>query len=252
MTSESATELVEAAAAAIAIARLLSLQLAGTFPALLSFLSVVAVSAVAGIFLSTSSPAFFWLYTVQTPIYCVLAMLSARELFAVVFRRYPGIRTAGRTAVLWGASFAFVIAVLFAIAHRGPGRSFSHLVYIELARRSTVLSVALFILFILYGLSRYPLHLGRNILISSAIFSVLFLSQAAQLLIDSFSADLYSHAVDLAAVAFGAACTLVWAFLLRPEPVRAPVMVKYSSDQEQQLLQQLDSLNRLLTRAARQ
>ena len=252
MTAESATALVEAAAAAIAVARLLSLQLAGIFPALLSFLSVIAVSAAAGSFLSPASRSYFWLYAAQTPVYCILAVVAARELFAVVFKKYPGIRTAGKMAIYSCAGFASFVSVVFALLHRGPRTFFTHLVYIELARRSIILSVALFILFILYSLSRYPLKLGRNIRVSSALFSILFLGQATQLLIDSFSSNLYSRQVDVADVIFGAACTLVWAALLRSEPAPAPVVVKYSSAQEDQLLHQLDSLNRLLSRAARQ
>ena len=196
MTSESATALVEAAAAAIAAARLLSLQLAGIFPALLSFLSAIAVSASAGKFSSRQTrAAYFWIYTAQTPVYCILAILAARELFAVVFKKYPGIRSAGRTAMYWCIGFAvhdFGCRSRW-VPRVGP-RPFTHLLlYIELARRSTVLSVALFILFILYALSRYPLELGRNIRISSALFSILFLGQATQLLIDSFSPRLYSR-----------------------------------------------------------
>jgi hypothetical protein len=255
MTSESATALVEAAAAVIAAARLLSLQLAGVFPALLSFLSAIAVTGVAASFFSSESRTYFWIYTVQTPVYCILAILAARELFAVVFKKYPGIRSAGRTAMYWCIGFASMISLAFAVG--GPGRpeTFTHLLlYIELARRSTVLTVALFILFILYALSRYPLELGRNIQVSSALFSILFLGQATQLLIDSFSPRLYSDFVDIADIIFGAVCTLVWAALLRRQPAMAPapVVVKYSSEQEEQLLHQLDNLNRLLTRAARQ
>lgn len=252
MTPESATAFIEAAAAAIAIARLLSLQLAGIFPALLSFLSVIAISAAAGSLLSPASRAYFWLYIAQTPVYCILAIFSARELFAVVFKEYEGIRSAGRTAIYWCVGFACFVSVVFALIHWGPATFFTHLVYIELARRSIVLSVALFILFILYSLSRYPLELRRNTRVSSALFSILFLGQAAQLVIDSFSSNLYSRTVDVVDVIFGAACTLVWAALLRSEPASAPVKVRFSSEQEAQLLQQLDSLNRLLTRAARQ
>jgi hypothetical protein len=252
MTPYSATALVEAAAAAIAIARLLSLRLAGIFPVLLAFLSAVAINGVAASFFSLDSPAYFWLYIAHTPVYCILAILAARELFAVVFKKYPGIRSAGRMAMYWCVGFASVISLASAVAHPGRPETFTHLVYIELVRRSTVLTVALFILFILYSLSRYPLELGRNILVSCILFSILFLGQAMQLLIDSFSPLLYSEFVDLADVIFGAVCTLVWAALLRPEPAPVPVVVKYSSEQEEQLLHQLDSLNRLLTRAARQ
>ena len=252
MTAESATALIEAASAAIAVARLLSLQLAGIFPALLCFLSVIAVSAAAGSFLSPASRGYFWLYAAQTPVYCILAVVAARELFAVVFKKYPGIRTAGRMAIYSCAGFAAFVSVVFALLHQGPATFFTHLVYIELARRSIILSVALFILFILFSLSRYPLKLGRNIRVSSALFSILFLGQAAQLLIDSFSSNLYSRQIDMADVIFGAVCTLVWAALLRSEPAPAPVIVKFSPAQEEQLLHQLDSLNRLLSRAGRQ
>ncbi len=255
MTPYSATILVEAAAALIAVARLLSLRLAGIFPVLLSFLSAIAVTGVAASFFSLQSRTYFCIYTAQTPVYCILAILAVREVFAVVFRKYPGIRSAGRMAMYWCIGFAAMISLAFAVGHPGRPETFTHfLVYIELVRRSTVLTVALFILFILYVLSRYPLELGRNILVSSALFSILFLGQATQLLIDSFSPRLYSEFVDLAADIFGAVCTLVWAALLRPEPAPAPapVVVKYSSEQEEHLLHQLDSLNRLLTRAARQ
>jgi hypothetical protein len=253
MTPDSATALVEAAAAVIAIARLLSLQLAGIFPVLLSFLSAIAVTGVAASFYSLQSHTYFWIYTAQTPVYCILAILAAREVFAVVFKKYPGIRSAGRMAMYWCIGFASTISLAIAVGRPGRPETLTHpLLYIELVRRSTVLTVALFILFILYALSRYPLELGRNIRVSSVLFSILFLGQATQLLIDSFSPWLYSAFVDLAADIFGAACTLVWAALLRPEPNRGPVVVKYSSEQEQHLLHQLDSLNQLLTRAARQ
>ncbi len=252
MTPESITAIAEAAAAAIAIARLVSLRLAGTFPALLLFLAVIATTAVAGSFLDTGSQAYFWLYTVETPFYCVLALVAGRELFNVVFDRYPGIRTAGKRAVYWGAGVACALSAAAALAHWGRKVFLTHLVYIELARRSIVLSVALFIMFILYSLSRFPLRLGRNVIVSSALFSILFLSQAVQLLIDSLSPSLASQLVDVAAVAFGAFCIIAWAMLLKPEPSRKPVVVKYSSEQEEHLLQQLDNLNRLLSRTARQ
>lgn len=253
MTPYSATILIEAAAAVIAVARMLSLRLAGIFPVLLSFLSAIAVTGITASFFSLRSHTYFWIYTVQTPVYCILAILAAREVFAVVFKKYPGIRSAGRMAIFWCIGFASMISLAVAVGRPGRPETFTHpLLYIELVRRSTVLTVALFILFILYTLSRYPLELGWNIWVSSVLFSILFLGEATQLLIDSFSPRLYSGLVDLAADIFGAACTLVWAALLRPEPNTGPVVVKYSSEQEQHLLDQLDSLNQLLTRAARQ
>ena len=250
MTPESAAAILEAAAAAIAIVRLFSLGLARDLPALLSFLILTCASAAAASALPLASPAYFWLYIVQTPLYCVLAILAVRELFKVVFADYPGIRTAGRMAISWCALLACLIAALFAMARR-PNPSSAALAAIELFRRSAALSVALFILFLLYSLSRYPLHLRRNIVISTGMFSILFLSQAAQLLIDSFSWLLYHKEVDLANEFFSALCMGAWAALLRAEPARAG-KAGGAAAHEEQLLANLESLDRLLTRAARQ
>ena len=106
---------------------------------------------------------------------------------------------------------------------------------------------------ILIFLSKYPLHLSRNTVVSSAFFSVLFLSEACGPVTDRQSrARLYkSYYVDWAESAFTAICLVGWAALLRPEPSTAPTRVTFSTPQEDHLLQQLNSLNQLMTRAAR-
>ena len=78
----------------------------------------------------------------------------------------------------------------------GAGKRDSFLFYLEVVQRSVVFSLALVIVTILFVLSRYPLHLGRNTYFSSLFFSLLFLSDAVRLLIDSLSLGLYNLYVD--------------------------------------------------------
>ena len=88
-------------------------------------------------------------------------------------------------------------------------------------------------------------------MVSSACFGVLFLSEAAQLLIDSLAPNLRNHFVDWAESLFIFVCLVGWAAMLRPETEHAPVQVKFSSPHEDQLLEQLNALNQLMTRVAR-
>jgi hypothetical protein len=118
------------------------------------------------------------------------------------------------------------------------------------AQRSIVFSLVVAIAAVLFVLSRYPLNLGRNTYVSCGFFSLMFLIEASQLLIDSMSRVLYNHFVDAAGTILISACLLSWAFLLRPQT--APVArVAFAGPQEDRLLEQLESLNRLMARAAR-
>ena len=111
--------------------------------------------------------------------------------------------------------------------------------------------MAFVIVTILVFLSKYPLHLGRNTLVSSVFFSVMFLSEACRLLIDSLNPDMHIFYVDWAENIFVAVCLVSWAAMLRPETERVPARVTFSTPQEDHLLQQLNSLNQLMARAAR-
>ena len=73
--------------------------------------------------------------------------------------------------------------------------------YFEVAQRSIVFSLAVVIIAIIFVLSKYPLHLGRNTYVSCAFFSVLFLSEAVQLFVDAMMRELYNRYVDWTASA---------------------------------------------------
>jgi hypothetical protein len=228
------------------------LKLAAKFPAFIAYLTFIAVWNFASALVPQHSFLYFWIYVASVPLEGIFGLMAVRELFSLLFARYPGIRTIGRWATYSGVALSMAASlVLTKVAWAGGARGRSGLFYIEVAQRSVVFSLAVVIATILYFLSRYPLHLGRNTNVSSAFFSVLFLAESVQLLIDSLQQALYNPWVDRLAGVFAALCLSTWALLLQPDVVPESARFHVSTPHEDQLLQQLDSLNELMTRAAR-
>jgi hypothetical protein len=247
-----ALELTHAAAAVAAFTRLVQLKLNRKFPALLAYLGFLAVlNMVLGVENDTSA-LYFWSYLVLEILKCGFSVFAVRELLSLTFDRYPGIRSLGRWVMYAGValstSSSLVLTRIF-WANSATGRAHSHLFYVQVGQRMLVFSLALVIVAVLVFLSKYPLDLGRNTMVSCFFFSVLFLSEAAQLLIDTFFPLLYFRNVDYAESAFITFCLLGWAFMLKPEPVHTPTTVKFATPDEEHLLSQLNALNQMMTRS---
>ncbi|GEM_PF-1826133 len=248
------TELLVTAAAAMVAGRLFWFGLARRFPALLAWLAWQMASNAALAVLSPNGLLYFWIYVALLPLECLFSLLAVRELFALVFAAYPGIRTIGRWA-MYGALALSVAATLAAtqiLWHQtASGRAHSNIYYVQLGHRSVIFCLAIIIASILYSISRYPLHLGKNTYLSCACFGTLFLGEAAQSLLDSLAPKLFNHSIDWATNLFVAACLAAWALWLQPAESAVATRVTFASPAEADLLQELASLNQLLSRAAR-
>lgn len=250
MDPQVATELSQAAAATIAAARLISLRLAPGFPALLAYLLFDAFYSFIYALMSPKSHVYFWVYVLVAPLLAIISIFAVREMVALIFQNYPGIRTLGRWVIYGSVTFAASMSIAAAKLVTGHPHKKWGLYYIQSIERSVIFSLAIAIVAILFVLSKYPLHLGRNTYVSSIFFSALFLSDAIRLLFDSFAPQFFNHYADWTEAFFITACLLGWALMLRPEPV--PVSrVAFSKPEEDRLLQQLESLNQIMTRAAR-
>jgi hypothetical protein len=254
MDARSSAELSQTVAATVAVARLVYLNLAKQFPAIVAYLIFLAGINLNFGLLDPVSNLYFWTYIVLEPFKCVLSILAVRELLALVFVNYPGIRTAGRWSMYAGIAVASGISLAatgFFWSGTATGRAHSHVYYFEVAQRSIVFTLASVIIALLITLSKYPLHLSKNTVVSGWCFSVLFLCEALRLLIDSLAPDLYSSHVDWSGEIFTSVCLLAWATMLTPELETAPARIKFSTPREEHLLRQLDALNSLLIRSAR-
>lgn len=243
-------ELTQATGAAIVALQLLRLRLASRFAALIGYLVLLATMDSVFSLIDYQSRAYYYAYVVLEPVKSILSIFAVRELFALAFQNYPGIRTAGRWAMYAGIVLAVTISVAVTFWADGPHGSLK-LFYFEVAQRWVIFTLGVTIVTILWLLSRYPLHLSRNTLVSSAFFSILFLDDATRLLIDSLMPNLHSRLVDTTESIFSGLCLLIWALLLRPEDGAVPARVTFSTVREDHLLQQLSAFNRMITRAAR-
>ncbi len=242
----------QAAAAAFAAARLLHFNLRRRFPMMLVWLLLISLSSLVFSPVDTSSHFYYWAYVIWVPTsWCILA-LAVRETFMVVFRDFPGLQTAGRWAVYGALGFSSLIVLLFSFLFakpvlRGGGMLPNYLVM----ERSVDMSLALVILGLLYVLSRYPLHLDRNTLVSSTLFSIISLAEGLVKLWDSLSPHLSVRKIDSIEIGFEAICLLAWGILLRASNATSPARPPANPVREAELLQQLETLNNILTRSTR-
>jgi hypothetical protein len=247
------TELIAAAASVAVAARFVYLGLPRQFPSLFGWLALLGVIDLTFGLLKATSTLYFWCYVVLESLKSILGIVAVRELFALTFGKYPGIRSVGRWAMYTAVSLAVGVSFLVTgfFWGGGPRGRSADLFYLEISQRSVVFTLAFVIVTILVFLSKYPLRLSRNTMVSSVLFSVLFLSEASQLLADSLAPRLFNLYVDCTYSILVAVCLLGWAALLRPESARAPERITFSTPREDHLLQQLDALNQMMTRAAR-
>jgi len=251
MGVERAFEFLQAVAAASLVTRIVAVKLVHRFQAITLWLSLTAAFEFSLFLLKPSSPVYFWIYMARVPVLCLFDILAVRELTGVVLRDFPGISSVGRWAIYVGTGVAVSLSLSAAVYFPRSGhRNSEHLFYAEVIERSVVFSLAVVIASLAYCLSRYPLRLGRNIVVSSFAFVALFLSDALRLLIDSLQAWLFDHSLDLLETLFTVVCLILWTALLRKEPALAPEPAPLDLD-DRQILEELTSLNRLLTRAAR-
>jgi len=246
-------ESVESTAALVALTRLFYVRLTKQYQALAWYLGLLCVSNVLAGVLATRSKTYFWFYVALIPLESATAIFAIRELIALIFANYPGIRTVGRWALYAGTGLSVVASIaltkLFFYSGSTPRRRWI-LFYVETGQRSITLTLAIAIIAIVVVLSKYPLHLGRNTLLYCAFFSAIFLIQAAQLLADTSQRLLFNETAETAAVMSVSGCLFAWALLLRAQTASAPRIV-VSTAHEDRLLHQLESLNSLMIRAAR-
>src|SRR5579862_2021026 len=131
-------EFLQGTAAATALARLTYLKLARRFPALVAYLSLLVLSHFVAGGLSRRSTPYFWFYIALIPIECTLGIFAVRELIALIFTNYPGIRTVGRWALYAGMAVSVAASALLTklFSYTGPQpRLKLGLLYFEMAKR---------------------------------------------------------------------------------------------------------------------
>jgi hypothetical protein len=238
-----------------AIARLWQLKLIHSYPILFVWLCGALPNGFAFIFWGPKDRHYFYTYVPSELVLLVLHVLVVWELFSVIFQQYKGLRSLSRWVMGIAAAISASIS-LGILAVTATGQRFitkRGVLYLSNAERSEASALVLFILILLFFISRYPIKLPRNNVVHSAIFSIYFLSDAAGLLLFSSLSARGAHLANSFMTCIQAGCYLAWGLLLSREGERTVTKVRQnlSPERERILIRELDALNETLLRASR-
>jgi hypothetical protein len=192
-----------------------------------------------------------WMAT--EPIAWIFHILVVIELYRLVLEDHKGIYTLGRWAMYAALVIAIPISILSVIPHftvHTPDNTKLMGLYFA-TERGIDFSLALFLLLILFFLSRYPINLSRNVVVHSALYTLLFFSDAFAVFLRTFKivAKLPANIVLLGVAC---SCIVAWLILLSPHGEEVQANFPYISPQrEKNALLQLASLNATLLKVAR-
>jgi len=242
---------------AILILRLFYLKLFRNYPLFVAMLSVAFALQMVAVVYGDGSRRFAWAYWYLEPIKNILYILVVWELFSVIFRDYAGLRSLSRWVMGVAAVLAMVGGALTAVPTGGVSdfnRS-AHARTVIRFERGVALGLVIFIIVMLYFISRYPIKLPRNNVVLCMLYSGWFLGDAAILLVMNYVT--YSHRnLDIentALLILQAASYLGWAVLLTRagEFQETRVRQHLSTEREELLIGELNAMNDLLVRAGR-
>jgi hypothetical protein len=199
------------------------------------------------------SDLYFYLFYYSEPLLLLAYILVVMELYRLVLERYKGLYTLGRWAmygaVLVSGSIS-ILTLLPKIAASTPEPS--KRIYYEMgAERGIDLALVIFILLIVWFLSKYPVPLSRNVVTHTVIYSVFFLTNAMVILCRTLFGFHITITFNLITAAISAACSVAWWLMLsgKGEEVR-PQGPQIRPDNEERILQQLDLLNATLLKVS--
>jgi hypothetical protein len=195
----------------------------------------------------------FW--TVTAPLFWLFYVLVAFELCGLILEKYKGLYTLGRWAMYLAMAVSVMVSVLSLLPHITPAMPQRTRVmgYVYAIERGVDFSLAIFILLILFFLTRYPVPLSRNVVVHAVVFSLFFLSNTFGLLLHSVFGLQLKNEVNMFLMGTSSACVVAWLVLLNAKGEKVRVSTRhFGRRDEERILLQLDSLNDTLLRASRQ
>jgi hypothetical protein len=200
------------------------------------------------------SALYFWLYVITDPLNWIFYILVVRELVGLVLEKYKGLYTLGRWAMYFSLAVSVTLSILSLLPRftpTTPQRS-KGIPLLLATDRGVTFSLAIFLVLMVFFVSRYPVSLGRNVVVHTVLYTTFFLSNTLSGLLKSvFGLRQYALA-DTALMGVAAACVFAWFFLLSPQGEEVQVnLPSYGPESEKRILLHLDALNRTLLKVSR-
>jgi len=200
---------------------------------------------------------YFQFFTWTEPISVIFYVLIVFELYRLVLSRYKGLYTLGRWAMAAATALAIVISIVsLTVAKQGAGAGASKpsqsVMVFELGAEARIdLALVVFIVLIVWFMSRYPIYLNRNVIIHTVVYSVFFFANALGLVLWLFNINVITP-VNLTLMGIASACAVAWWIGLTAKGEEVQVhLPALGAGAEERVLQQLDALNATLLKVSR-
>jgi hypothetical protein len=206
------------------------------------------------LFLKADSSFYQHLWMLTEPVAWLFHILVVFELYRLVLEDHKGIYTLGRWAMYASLAIAIPISILSLIPHftiHTPDKT-RYMGYEFATSRGIDFSLALFLLLILFFLSRYPIKLSRNVVVHAALYTILFFSDAFAVFLRTFKI-VATETLNIVVIGVYCACIVAWLILLSPRgEVAQAHLPSISPRREKNALRQLESLNATLLKVSGQ
>jgi len=224
------------------------------YPALCGYLVFRVPSGLIPFFFDNSSKgsAYFYIYVYSQPLIWMFYILMVREVYALALANHRGVHTLGRWAMYGSVVVSVAVSMLSIMARITPKmpQKSKYIGYVVAIDRGVNFALVLFILLILFFLSRYPVPLSRNVVRHSSILFMYYLMNTATILLRSmYGPD--NQTISLVLEVVGAMVIFSWLILITPAGEEVRKVVGIGTEHEQRILQQLDSLNAALLKISR-
>lgn len=205
-------------------------------------------------FFESNSKTYAYLWAWTEPINLIFYVWVVLELCALVLEKHRGLYSLGRWAMGFGMAVSLTLSFLSLLPKITPAmpQRTRYLGYFFAADRGVTFCLAIFLLLMLFLLSRYPVPLSRNVILHATLYTVFFLSNTLSVILSSVFGFKKYAAVDTGLTGVSILCALAWIFFLNPAGEEVRMTISHlGPEHEERLLYQLDSLNTTLLRASR-
>ena len=203
-------------------------------------------------FFRDTQPGFYaWFFVLSEPLVMIFYVLIVLELYRLVLERYRGLYTLGRWAM--GVAMALALGVSLASLRMATdhGQKFSWIISELKVEARLDLAIVLFILLIIWFLSRYPIRLNRNVVVHTIVYSVFFFANSLGLVLWLFKTEV-PVGLDRSLMGIASACAVAWWLGLTKKGEEIQVhLPSLGPGAEQRVMQQLEALNATLLRASK-
>lgn len=241
-------QIVSLLASVLTSFRLWKSGLVARYPVLTLYLVFMVPYMGGPLLLDLRSRAYYYFWVVSQPVAWILQILLVQELCGAVLAKHRGICTLGRWVMYGGMLVSVAISLLGLLPRiQSPMTARSRtLALLTAGNRSVNLALAIFLILMLFLVTRYPVRLSRNVMLNTVVFSVFFLSNTFGAIMHTLFDRQLGLTMDTALTALSTICSLAWLVWLTPAGEETGEWLHFSPDYEKRVLGKLDLLNRAL------